>query len=122
MHEVISSATRSSSTSARGDLVSSMVKGGKQGTSSALSEKEVVGNIFVFVLAGHETTATTLQTALILLAENPELQQEIQDEINIIWASEKEAEDLDYSDYPKMRTILTLMVRTVCPSHSHSTD
>jgi hypothetical protein len=115
MHEVISSASASTNISARGDLVSSMVKAGKQDTSSALSENEVVGNVFVFVLAGHETTATTLQTALILLAANPELQQEIQNEIRDIWTAKTEGEDLNYLDYPKMRTIMALMVRTPSP-------
>ena len=109
MHEVISSATTSTSTSAGGDLLSSMVKASKQDRSSALSERETVGNIFVFVLAGHETTATTLQTALILLAANPQLQEEVQDEINGIWATKTEG-DPDYGDYPKMRVIMALTV------------
>jgi cytochrome P450 len=113
MHEVISGSTTSTSTSARGDLLSSMIKASKYDKCNALSEQETVGNIFVFVLAGHETTATTLQTALILLAANPELQQQIQDEINGIWAAKKEGEDLDYGDYPKMRVIMALMVSRV---------
>lgn len=112
MHEVISSATTSTSTAARGDLLSSMIKAGKQDRSSALSERETVGNIFVFVLAGHETTATTLQTALILLAANPQLQQQVQNEIKGIWATKKDG-DLDYGDYPKMRVIMTLMVSRI---------
>jgi hypothetical protein len=38
-------------------------------------------------------------------------QQRIQDEIDEIWASKKQGEDLTYEDYPKMRTIMALMVR-----------
>ena len=39
MHEVISSAKSSTSISAQGDLLSSMVKAGKQDKNSALSER-----------------------------------------------------------------------------------
>jgi cytochrome P450 len=87
-----------------------MVKAGKQDKSSALSERETVG-IFVLVLAGHETTATTLQTALIMLVANPKLQQDVQDEIGGIRATKEEGEDLHYGDYPKMSIIMALMVR-----------
>lgn len=109
MHEFISSASKSTSSSARADLLSSMIKASNQDKSNALSERETVGNIFVFVLAGHETTATTLQTALILLAAYPELQRQVQDEINDIWVIKKEGEDLDYVDYRRMRVMMALM-------------
>ena len=112
MHEVVSSATTSSSSSTGLDLLSNMVKADKQDSGRSLSERETVGNIFVFVLAGHETTATTLQTDLILLASDPELQREVQNEINGIWATKTEGEDLYYGDYFKMRVIMALMVRS----------
>jgi cytochrome P450 len=75
-----------------------------------LDESEILGNICILLIAGHETSASVLETALILLATEPEFQQRIRDEIDSIWAAKKPGEDLTYEDYPKMRTIMALMV------------
>jgi hypothetical protein len=92
------------------DLLSNIIRANKTDRNLALDDDEIFGNIFIFIIAGHETTASTLETALILLATEPEFQQSIQDEIDSIWASKKPGEDLTYEDYPKMRTIMALMV------------
>jgi cytochrome P450 len=76
-----------------------------------LDESEILGNICILLIAGHETSASLLETALILLATEPVFQQSIQDEIDSIWAGKKPGEDLTYADYPKMATIMALMVR-----------
>ncbi|KDQ09999.1 hypothetical protein BOTBODRAFT_36617 [Botryobasidium botryosum FD-172 SS1] len=47
----------------------------------ALSERELMGNISVFLLAGHETTAHALAFAMGLLACYPEEQQKLHDHI-----------------------------------------
>ncbi|KAG9228522.1 cytochrome P450 [Amylocarpus encephaloides] len=95
------------------DLLSSIVRGSTGNKSASLSEEEMIGNIFIFVLAGHETTASTLQTALILLACEPEMQKEVRKEIGAIWDGKEEGEDLRYENYPKMRTIMALMLETL---------
>lgn len=93
-----------------GDLLGSIVRGSTGSKSATLSEEEMIGNIFVFVLAGHETTGTTLQTALILLACYPEVQEEVQGEIDGIWRGKREGEELVYEDYGEMRRIMGVMV------------
>lgn len=93
-----------------GDLLGSIVRGSTGSKSATLSEEEMIGNIFVFVLAGHETTATTLQTALILLACFREVQQEVQGEIEGIWRGKRDGEELIYEDYGGMRKIMAVMV------------
>lgn len=93
-----------------GDLLGSIVRGSTGSKSATLSEEEMIGNIFVFVLAGHETTSTTLQTALILLACYPEVQEEVQAEIDGIWKIKREGEELVYEDYSVMRKIMAVMV------------
>ncbi|KAH9904074.1 cytochrome P450 [Xylariomycetidae sp. FL2044] len=50
-------------------------------SSSGLTEQEVIGNIWVFVMAGHETSAHTLAYALALLAIHPEWQEKLHKEI-----------------------------------------
>ncbi|RDL39165.1 uncharacterized protein BP5553_03505 [Venustampulla echinocandica] len=121
MHELISAhkakiesgSTDGDSSSAPGDLLSSIVKASTGNKGTGLSEEEMVGNIFVFTLAGHETTATTLQSALILLACEPQVRMEVQKEIDEIWAGKKTGEDLTYDDYGKMRVIMALMLETL---------
>jgi len=93
------------------DLLGSIVKAGTASSSMRLSDEETVGNIFIFIMAGHETTASTLQTGIILLASHPEYQQVIQKEIDDIWAEKASGGELSYDDYPKMRAIMALMVK-----------
>lgn len=40
-----------------------------------LSDQELHNNVFLFFLAGHETSSTTLTMALYLLAQHPEVQE-----------------------------------------------
>lgn len=93
-----------------GDLLSNIVKASSANNSMTLSEEEMIGNIYIFVLAGHETTASTLKTGLIRLACDPDLQMQVQKEIDDIWAAKATGDDLSYDDYPKMRIIMALMV------------
>ncbi|KAF4628195.1 hypothetical protein G7Y89_g9958 [Cudoniella acicularis] len=99
--------------SGSGDLLSNIIKGSTGAKGASLTEEEMIGNIFIFVLAGHETTASTLQTGLILLACEPNFQVQVQKEIDEIWAGKKAGEDLTYGDYPKMRIIMALMLETL---------
>ena len=68
---------------------SSEVKRGKEGrlegpkaATSGLSRAEILGNIYVFSLAGHETTGNALAFAIYLLSVNPEIQAWVQEEID----------------------------------------
>ena len=47
---------------------------GPRGTASRLKLQELLGNAFIFLLAGHETSAHTLVWALLLLALHPDEQ------------------------------------------------
>jgi cytochrome P450 len=98
----------------KNDLLSNMINSGDISHGSdkgGLSDQEMTGNVFIFTLAGHETTATTIQTALVLLAVHPDLQQEIYEELDVIYGGKSEGEGLVYeSDYPKMRRVMALMV------------
>jgi cytochrome P450 len=102
------------SVSTQGDLLGNIIKSSTDNRSTALDEEETIGNMFIFMIGGHETTATTMQAAIILLACNPKIRQSIQEEIDRIWASKNDGEDLSYDDYPKMRSLMAVMVS---PSH-----
>ncbi|KAF1815462.1 cytochrome P450 [Eremomyces bilateralis CBS 781.70] len=52
---------------------------------AGLSESEILGNAFVFALAGHETSANTLFHVLLFLALNPWCQKHLQEELDNIF-------------------------------------
>lgn len=52
-----------------------------QGRPKYLTEEELWGNVFVFNLAGYETTASALSFALPYMAAYPEVQQWMMEEI-----------------------------------------
>lgn len=82
---------------------------------TGLSDREVISNIHIFTIAGHETTATTLRFALVLLA----LHQDVQDWVygGISEATKDEPSqigDWDYNSvFPKLVNPLCMMVRDI---------
>ena len=94
-------------------LVRSKQKGGKeQGLNPELTDDEILGNLFVFTIAGHETTAVTLRFALVLLALNPNAQEYLYEAIREATYDEPHNPvDWDYRRvYPKLVGPLCVMV------------
>lgn len=70
------------------NLMSTLVRANESakneiGAKMVLSDDELYGNLFMFNLAGYETTAGTLVYALPLLAAFPDVQTWVLDEINV---------------------------------------
>ncbi|KAI9376466.1 cytochrome P450 [Aspergillus egyptiacus] len=82
---------------------------------SSLSDLEIISNTHVFTIAGHETTATTLRYALILLALHQEMQEWAYQGIKEATKDDPvEAMNWDYSTvYPKLVTPLCVMLETM---------
>lgn len=81
-----------------------------------MRDEEVMGNLFIFLFAGHETTANTTHYALLLLALNQDIQAQLHAEIDSITASAKAEgrEELDYDeDFPRARVALAVMYETL---------
>jgi cytochrome P450 len=74
-----------------GQLVQSQYnpKAAKQNTSPAfsLSDSDIIGNAFIMIVAGHETTANTLHFSLVELATNPSTQRRLQSEIDTLFGT-----------------------------------
>lgn len=92
------------------DLLSVIVKAGNADEKMKLSESETIGNFFAFIVAGHETTSSTVQTALLMLACEPDVQDKVHEELKTIWASTEGRQDWTYDDYPKMRYTMGVIV------------
>lgn len=76
------------------DMLSTLIHARDPQGGDGFTEAEVVDQVGTLFLAGHETSATTLGWALYLLACQPELQQEVRQEVVDAWG-EREP---DYGD------------------------
>lgn len=68
------------------DLIGQLLKSqqgnyGKSLRSAGLTDSEVMGNLFMFIIAGHETSANSIHFSLLLLALHPEAQRRVQKEL-----------------------------------------
>ncbi|RSL38270.1 hypothetical protein CEP53_015015 [Fusarium sp. AF-6] len=88
-----------------------------------LSDKEVQGNIFSFMITGHETASHTMTFVMSLLARNPEWQEKLHAEVskaNILPLDEAESVDgpkplrfLAYEDMSNLPLVLAATVETL---------
>lgn len=53
----------------------------------SLSDSDIIGNAFIMIVAGHETTANTLHFSLVELATNPATQRRLQSEITALFGT-----------------------------------
>ena len=77
---------------------------------SGLTESEIYGNMFVFNLAGHDTTAHTLAFAVVLLAGEPTVQDWLFEELRMIKGIHHPGK-LEYAQvFPKLKRCLAVLV------------
>ncbi|PQE22661.1 cytochrome p450 monooxygenase protein [Rutstroemia sp. NJR-2017a BVV2] len=88
-----------------GTLLEHFVKAGTPGLNSAdlaISEPAVLGNIFCFILAGHETSANIFTYAVMLLACRPKYQLSLQAEVDTLMGGRKPHEWSYKEDFSKL--------------------
>ncbi|BCR92479.1 uncharacterized protein ACHE_80379A [Aspergillus chevalieri] len=82
---------------------------------AGLSDQEILGNLFMFTIAGHETSSTSLRFAFVLLAMHQDIQDWLYEGIKEAVADEPE--DLAKWDYvrvfPKLIAPLCVMLETL---------
>lgn len=95
------------SSDAKGNLLTSVLRASAhegaalgQGRKHAFTEDEVLGNLFLYLLAGYETTANAITYGLITLALRPDLQEKVISEIDGVYEEAYAAgrSELTYSD------------------------
>ncbi|KAF2187983.1 putative cytochrome P450 [Zopfia rhizophila CBS 207.26] len=78
---------------------------------SYLTESELYGNLFVFNLAGFETTASTMTFALAFLAAHPDVQEWLVEEVDRYYSTSR---DRNYAAiYPQLVRCLAFMYETL---------
>lgn len=94
------------------DLMIALVKGagitpenvakGDKAAPQSLTDDEILGNAFVFILAGHETTANSVHFCLVLLASHIRSQRRLQADLDEILRG-RPVSELDYDEIvPKL--------------------
>jgi len=95
------------------NLLDLLVAAEKTSDDTALTLPELMGNIFIFTVAGHETTAQSLHYAFLMMALHPEMQQWVCDGIDkALEGQPRDMQAWKYEEvFPKLVTPLCLMVR-----------
>ena len=79
---------------------------------NSLDDEEIMGNIFLFHVAGHETAGNTMSYLLLLLAAHPEWQRWAAEEIRHVMSIYKSDDEWTYREaFPKLKRTLSLIVR-----------
>ncbi|KAF2688987.1 cytochrome P450 monooxygenase-like protein [Lentithecium fluviatile CBS 122367] len=95
---------------ARGNLITSLVRASVD--DKLISREEVIGNIFVYNFAGHDTTAHSFAFTFILLALNPDVQDWMSEEINHV-INEDQTLDAKYDAFPRLVRTLAILLETL---------
>ncbi len=87
------------------DLMIAMIKGANvtsDPTTQTLTDREMMGNAFVFLMAGHETAANSIYFCLVCLALHVASQRRLQCDLDSIFHGTP-PESWDYDrDFPKL--------------------
>ena len=100
------------------NLMSSMVKAsnmsGRVSAKDTLSDEEIYGNVFIYNLAGHETTANAITFAITLLSVHPEVQGWIAEEIlHVVNTEGITPKDIEYeAAWHRLKRCRAVMVNT----------
>ncbi|PPQ80143.1 hypothetical protein CVT25_001442 [Psilocybe cyanescens] len=95
----------------RDDLLSSLLAANDHDLDgSTLSEDELIGNIFIFLVAGHETTAHTLCFVFALLALYQDEQEKLYQHIRSVVPKDREA---TYEDMPALTYAMAVFYETL---------
>jgi cytochrome P450 len=101
------------------DILTQLVDASKEGTTAlnkygTLSQQEMSGNLFIFTIAGFDTTSTTLSYAIVLAARYPQWQEWLIQEVDSLIPAGAESADWEYNDiFPQAKRTLAFMYETV---------
>ncbi|EJD47655.1 cytochrome P450 [Auricularia subglabra TFB-10046 SS5] len=101
---------------AEDNLLAALLRAQEEGPDGArpMTREEVMGNAFIFLFAGHETTANTLHYSLLRLALHPDIQAELLTEIDeILNDPETDADEPAYALFERAVWAKAIMYETL---------
>ena len=105
MYDLKKSAVLSGDSPDQLDLMVAMIKNANvtsDPSTQTLTDTEILGNAFVFILAGHETTANSIHFSLVYLALNIASQRHLQRDLDSIFGTRQVSEWSYDNDVPKL--------------------
>ncbi|WP_033400027.1 cytochrome P450 [Actinokineospora enzanensis] len=93
----------------RADLLGAVLAAHDPETGDALSDDEIANEVLTFLMAGTETTATALSWALHLLAEHPEIESRLHDEVDTVLSGRSAAQ----ADLPRLELTGRVITETL---------
>ncbi|KAJ8517930.1 hypothetical protein ONZ45_g4924 [Pleurotus djamor] len=75
-----------------------------------LSDQELIGNVFIMLFAGHETTAHTLAATLGFLSLYPDIQEDVVQQITKVVGRDR---DPTMEDYPKLTKVTAVFYESL---------
>ncbi len=84
------------------DLLSIYLSARDEETGAGMSDRQLRDEVTTLMLAGHDTTATTLSMCFELLSRHPEAQAKVADELHTLPSGPWQAEDLKGLNYTAM--------------------
>ncbi|KAH6913905.1 614/534 cytochrome P450 [Coprinopsis sp. MPI-PUGE-AT-0042] len=109
MREMIQARMQDDDMASRNDLFSSLLLSNVMDGDGTLTERELMGNIFVFLVAGHETTAHSLCFALALLALHQDEQGRLYEHLKSLNTDGS----FTFQDMPKLTRSLAVLYETM---------
>lgn len=106
---------RKSSGQRHDDLLDMLIYAVYEGTNEGMTEEQILWEAIILFIAGHETTANALSWIFYLLAKNPEVVKNIQNEVNnVIGDKSPLAENL--RDLPYLNQVINEGMRIYPPA------
>lgn len=81
---IVEKRTESGAASDPPDLLDRLLVATDPETGASMSRTDIVDDLIILLLAGHETSSTMMMTALHLLAKHPEIQDEVHAEVDTV--------------------------------------
>lgn len=88
-----------------------------------LSDSEIIGNVFLYTFAGHETTGNILSYPILLLAAHLEVQGWVVEEVRYVLQDQGSSETWDYNLFSRFKTVSpswSVMLSSMAVSNHHT--
>jgi cytochrome P450 len=97
-----------------GDFLGMLMQARDRDSGRAMSDSQLIKEILTLIVAGHETTASTLNWTWYLLSQNPVAEQKLSKELGG-WSADKPLSVDDLKGYPYSRQVIEEALRLYPP-------